>query len=105
MSRASYKSLLRTTIMSVHAVNARWLTSTHVQEIIQDRIAWEDMVETFELTHHPDAKYCYAWSIATPRGTAILTALKIDPVNSPQTAVHEAFQQGKMNLKNLLLKK
>jgi hypothetical protein len=105
MSRAPYKSLLRTTIMSVHKVNARWLTSTRVQEMVKDRVIWEDDVETFELINHAEAKHCYAWSIETGEGTAVLTALKIPPVVSPQTAVHEAFSEGKMDPKRIHLKK
>jgi hypothetical protein len=41
----------------------------------------------------------------TPNGTAVLTALKIPPVISPQTAIHEAFVQDKMNPKRINLNK
>ncbi len=105
MSRAAYKLLLRSTIKSVHEVNARWLTSTPVQEIVKGRVVWEDVVESFELINHAEAKYCFAWSVETAEGTAILTALRIPPVVSPQTAVHEAFTQGKMNPLQILVKK
>jgi len=105
MSRVAYKSILRSTVMSVHQVNARWLASTLVQEKVKGRIIWEDIVDTFELNNHPEAKHCFAWSIDTAAGTMVLTALKIAPVISPQTAVHEAFVQGKMNPKRILPKK
>lgn len=87
--------------MSVHGVNARWLTVTHVQQTVKGRVVWEGEVDTFELIKHPEAKYCYAWSIETAEGLAVLTALKASPVASPQTAIHEAFTQGKMDLKLL----
>jgi hypothetical protein len=39
MARAIYKSLLRSTILTVHGVNARWLTVTHAQEVVKGRVA------------------------------------------------------------------
>jgi hypothetical protein len=104
MSRTVYKSLLSSTIKSVHGVNARWLKSTQVQEVLNGHILWQDDVETFELIQHPEAKFCYAWSMKSADGIMVLTALSLDPVTSPQKAIHEAILQGKMNSKGTLLK-
>ena len=103
MARIAYKALLRNTILSVHGVNARWLTVTHVQETDHDQIVWQGEVETFELMKHSQAKYCYAWSIEINDLTVVLTALKIPPVSSPQTAIHLAYTEGKLDLKRHLL--
>jgi catalase len=105
MNRAPYKLLLRATILSVHKVTARWLTSTRVQHTVKGRVIWEDSVETFELINHAEAKYCFAWSVETAQGTAVLTALKIAPVVSPQTAVDEAFREGKIDPRKISQKK
>jgi len=102
MARIAYKTLLCNTIQSVHGVKAQWLTVTHVQEVVEGRIVWQGQVETFELLRHPQAKYCYAWSLDAGEVTVVLTALKIAPVTSAQTAIQMAYKEGKLDPKRHL---
>jgi hypothetical protein len=42
-------------------------------------------LEVFDLTGHPKAKRCYAWSYGEPE--EIITILELPPVDSPESAV------------------
>jgi hypothetical protein len=103
MARTAYKFLLCSTITSVHGANARWLTVTPVQEVVKGKIVWEGTVDTFELLKHPQAKFCYAWSLEVDDIIVVLTALKIAPVVSAHSAIHIAYHEGKLDPKRHLL--
>lgn len=81
---------LRETLeMGMHCA-VRHVDSTPVVELLNGEVAWDGVVETFELTGHPEAKYCYAWSCMKkdedgPRCTIVLEGLH--GVDSPEKAV------------------
>ena len=56
-----------------------------VHEVFQGKTVWQGDVEVFDLTRHPKAKVCYAWSYNEPE--EFITILELPPVDSPQTAV------------------
>jgi hypothetical protein len=51
------------------------------------QVAWEGIVEVFNIVGHPEAKRCYAWSYKGDGGDQFVTVLEIPPVDSPNTAV------------------
>lgn len=70
------------------AVHAR---SAPVREMFGDKVAWEGVVEVFDLTGHPKAKRCYAWTYQGDKGDQFVTVLEIPPVDSPNTAVRASI--------------
>ena len=71
---------------------AKHVESLRVQEKWIDEIAWDGVVETFNLLNHPTAKRVYAWERwepgEEPRYTIVLSA---PPINSAQDAVKAAI--------------
>jgi len=82
---------LRVAIETMHHCTARHLTSEPVIELFQGQVAWNGVVESFDLTGHPKAKRCYAWSYEEGRETQYVTVLEIPPVDSAETAVKVAI--------------
>lgn len=74
-----------------HNCAATHLESIPVREMFRGAVAWEGVVEAFELTGHPMAKRCYAWSYQDRGESQFVTVLEIPPVNSAQTAVRAAI--------------
>ncbi len=66
---------------------ARHVESRPIREMFRGDIAWEGVVETFDLSLNPKAKRCYAWSYEQNSETQYVTVLHIPPVDSPQMAV------------------
>ena len=66
----------------------RRVETVPVKEVFNGQTVWDGEVEVFEVTGHPRAKRCYAWSAfqGTPkkRFTAVL---EIPPVDSALNAV------------------
>jgi hypothetical protein len=54
-------------------------------------VAWDGVVETFELGGHPKAKRCHAWSYDEDGGTQYVTVLELLPVDSHESAVKVAI--------------
>jgi hypothetical protein len=65
--------------------------SVPVRGVFNGLIAWEGIVEVFDLIGHPKAKRCYAWSFEDGTQTRSVTALELPPVDSPETAVKVAI--------------
>lgn len=60
-------------------------------ELFQGQIAWDGVVEIFDLTGHPKAKRCYAWAEMENDEPQYTTVLEIPPVDSAETAVKVAI--------------
>ena len=61
-----------------------------MHEVFRGETVWEGDVEVFDLTGHPKAKRCYAWSHvdgADDDDERFVAVLEIPPVESPVTAV------------------
>ena len=71
---------------------AKHIESLRVQEKWIDEIAWDGVVETFDLLNHPTTKRVYAWERwepgAEPRYTIVPS---VPPVNSARDAVKAAI--------------
>lgn len=59
-----------------------------IREEFQEQVAWEGMVEVFDVDH-PDTDTCYAWSspVEGSERRKFYAVLKIPPVDSPEAAV------------------
>jgi hypothetical protein len=87
---------LRKAVETMHKCKARHVESKPVIELFKGQVAWDGVVEAFELTGHPHAKRCYAWSYTDKGEPQYVTVLEIPPVDSAETAVKIAIvAQGK----------
>jgi hypothetical protein len=65
-----------------------------VHEVFRGQTVWRGKVEVFDLTGHPKAQRCYAWSHRegpNEQGERFVTVLEIPPVINPQSAVKVAI--------------
>ena len=82
---------LRDAVEKMYHCKAQHVASNPVRESFQKKVAWEGVVETFDLNGHPKAKGCYAWSFRENGDPKYTTVLEIPPVNSPESAVKVAI--------------
>ena len=78
-------------IHAMHGCRSRYVKSVPVREVFNGLVAWEGVVEVFDLIDHPKAKRCYAWSFQDGNQTRSVTVLQLPPVDSPKTAVKVAI--------------
>jgi len=78
-------------ILSVHGATARHVESVPVREVFRKLVAWQGIVEVYEIQGHPKAKRCYAWTVEDGGQLKTTAVLEIPPVDSPQTAVKIAI--------------
>lgn len=80
-------------VENLHRVKASFVRSIKVQERFQGATVWRGLVSLFELTGHPTASLCYAWSSAVEGSNKrrFYAVLKIPPVDSPEAAVRAAI--------------
>ena len=71
----------------MHRCKAEYVESVPVMEMFGSQVAWEGVVDVFNIAGHPKAKRCYAWSYKGDRDEHFVTVLEIPPVDSPNTAV------------------
>ena len=82
---------LREAIETMHHCKAQHVRSEPVIDLFRGEVAWDGIVETFNIEGHPKAKRCYAWSFLENGETQFTTVLEIPPVSSPQSAVKVAI--------------
>ena len=93
MEKSDYLTGLKGAVEKMHGCRAEHSASVPVQEVFRGKIVWQGVVEQFELTDHPKAARCYAWSHRDGPGDSqerFVAVLELPPVNSPQTAVKVA---------------
>jgi hypothetical protein len=73
---------LRETIKAVHGCDSAWVESVSVQEPY-----FKGEVQVFQLSGHPTAERCYAWSQAVGRERRIHAVLHGTTVDSAAQAV------------------
>jgi len=78
---------LRFAVETMRRCKASHEASTPIRETFRRPVVWEGVVESWDLTGHPKAKWCYAWSFQDNGETQYVTALEIPPGESPLTAV------------------
>jgi len=82
---------LRAAIETMHHCKARHVGSKPVIDLFRGEVAWDGVVETFDIEGHPKAKRCYAWSLLENGQPQYTTVLEIPPVNSEESAVEVAI--------------
>ncbi len=75
----------------MHGCKARHVASEPVIELFRDEVAWDGVVETFELKGHPKAKRCHAWAYEEKGEPQYVAVLEIPPVGSAESAVKVAI--------------
>jgi hypothetical protein len=78
----------------MHGCKAAHDTSQVVMEQFRGQTVWDGIVEVFNLTGHPKAKRCYAWSFLDNGEPRYVTVLELPPVDSACTAVRAAIASG-----------
>ena len=91
MASPEYVRRLQTFIKQMHGVDSKRITSAYVWHAFRRETVWEGVVEVFELSGHPRANLCYAWTDAED---AIITVLAIPPVTKASDAV-EAYLEAR----------
>ncbi|SRR6266404_2592855 len=90
MTKQDYLPRLQVAIQEMHNCGATHRQTVPVHEIFRGETVWQGQVEVFDLTGHPKAKRCHAWSHRegkNDQGERFVTVLEIPPVESPETAV------------------
>jgi hypothetical protein len=82
---------LKDAVQVMHRCKAAHVASAPVIEMFRDQVAWDGVVEVFDITGHPKAKRCYAWSYQGDKEEQFTTVLEIPPVVSPNTAVRASI--------------
>jgi hypothetical protein len=93
-NRQEYLDRLQVAIQELHKCGAVWRETVPVHEVFRGQTVWQGEVEIFDLSGHPKAKRCYAWSHQEGpigQGERFVTVLEIPPVTSAKTAVQAAI--------------
>ena len=87
-----YIDKLQKVIRHLHGCESVHVSTTPIREFFQGQLIWDGEVETFTIKDHPKASTCYAWVYQGEDGKNHYTAvLRIQPVDSPQSAVKAAI--------------
>jgi len=81
---------IKEVIEQLHECKALFVESVPVKEVFNKLVAWEGVVEVFNLTGHPKATKCFAWSFKDRDTRRYVTVLNLSPVATPQDAVKVA---------------
>jgi hypothetical protein len=86
---------LKQAVEGMHHCKARLIEAIPISETFQGQPVWQGIVHVFELTGHPTATRCYAWS--SPVGESdkrrFYAVLHLPPIASVQDAVRAAIVQ------------
>ena len=86
---------LQQAVEDMHGCKAELIETISVSETFQGQPVWQGIVHLFDLTGHPTATRCYAWS--SPIGESdkrrFFAVLHIPPITSAQDAVRAAIVQ------------
>ncbi len=83
---------LKKAIWRLHGCESEYRSKTRVVESFEGQ-RWEGEVYTFDLSGHPSAVCCYAWSshVEGSEKRRFVAVLHKPPVISPETAVRAAL--------------
>jgi hypothetical protein len=96
-NRQDYLARLQVAIQELHKCGAIYRETVPVAEMFQGKTIWQGSVEVFDLTRHPKAQRCFAWSHregGNDEGERFVPVLEIPPVVSPETAVKASIMAG-----------
>lgn len=92
MSNPVYIQKLEQVILNLHGAKACHRESVPVTETYEGQVAWDGVVEVFDLVRHPKAKTAYAWAHESDAGgKRYVAVLGVGPVDSPLRAVQAAI--------------
>jgi hypothetical protein len=82
-------------VEQMHDCQATFLEEAVVNEWFQGKPVWQGIVHIFELTGHPTASRCYAWSfpIGESDKRRFFAVLHVPPITSAQHAVRAGIVQ------------
>lgn len=89
-NKQDYLARVQVAVQQLHNCGATYVKTVPVLEIFRGEIVWQGDVEVFDLTGHPKAKRCYAWSHLDGKQderARFVAVLEIPPVDSAQKAV------------------
>ena len=80
-------------VEKMHGAPAQFVASVPVHEQFDGVTAWNGLVSQFQLTGHPTAHYCYAWSVPATKGAPerYYAVLHTPQIDSPIKAVRATF--------------
>jgi hypothetical protein len=78
-------------IKKEYGCGSRHVRSEQVHESFGGRIAWQGIVEVFDLIGYPEAKRAYAWIYSEGNQDHTVIVLEKPPVDSAQSAVKVAI--------------
>lgn len=86
---------LRQAVEGLHECSATFAEEIAVTETFQGQTVWDGVVHAFDLSGHPQASTCYAWSspIEGSENRRIYAVLKLPPVDSAAAAVRASIVQ------------
>ena len=84
---------LRQVVEREHGCVSNHTNTERVSETFEGRTVWEGIVHVFDITGHPEATRCYAWSspIEGSPKRRFYAVLEIPPVQSARDAVRAAI--------------
>ena len=85
--------VLQEAIRAAEHCESRHLKTVRVRETFAAELAWEGMVETFELLNHPTATECYAWAYRENSETKTMLILRSERNDGPEAAVEAAIAE------------
>jgi hypothetical protein len=94
VNKQDYIARVQTAVQHLHNCGAIHRKTVPVHEVFRGQTVWQGNVEVFDLTGHPKAKRCYAWShLDGPNDerTRYVAVLEIPPVESAKTAVQASI--------------
>jgi hypothetical protein len=89
-------------ILEDHGATARHVETVRVRKVIGRLAWWDGDVEVYEITGHPTAARCFAWTMKEMGRLKTTAVLEIPPVDSPQTAVSSVIVAALKAAKNQL---
>lgn len=90
MNKDGYLARLQAAIQQLHGCGAVWREAAPVHLAFRGKTVWQRDVEIFDVTGHPKAKRCYAWSHREgpdDQGKRFVAVLEIPPVDPAKNAV------------------
>lgn len=84
----NYREALIDAIKTGYNCKATYKETVFVKEMFQEKVAWEGLVEVFELKGHLQAKKCYGWGVEKEKKEMeFVTVLGVSPIDSAGAAV------------------
>jgi hypothetical protein len=93
-NRREYLERLKLAVEQLHGCAAVYASTVPVHEVFRGQTVWKGQVEVYDITGHPKAKRCYAWSHREGphhQGERFVAVLEIPPVEDAETAVRASI--------------